>query len=278
MDSGRRGNQVKCSLLSLPMHLRRKTKRLEYHFPGAPAVRIIPVIDLKQGQVVHAIAGKRSSYQPVQSVLCDSSRPADIAGAFANLGLTDCYVADLDAIEGHEANVDSYRAIGQHLRIWLDAGVRTVWQAKSLLADSNIDRVILGLESMSQKETIQQILTDTDSAKVIVSIDMKDGQLLTDIAEWKAGSPIHVGQELVRWGARALILLDLARVGLAQGPGTEELCRALAELSESPEIICGGGIATVADIQAAMENGADGLLIATAIHTGKIRVNGGVPR
>jgi uncharacterized protein related to proFAR isomerase len=61
--------------------------------------RVIPVIDILHGQVVHGIAGNRSSYQPIQSRLTASTHPLDVAKAFHEVfGFTKLYVADLDAI------------------------------------------------------------------------------------------------------------------------------------------------------------------------------------
>ena len=47
--------------------------------------KIIPVIDLKRGQVVHGIAGDRARYQPVKSCLVDTPHPARVARAQVRL-------------------------------------------------------------------------------------------------------------------------------------------------------------------------------------------------
>ena len=64
-------------------------------------MRLIPVMDLLDGRVVQAIKGEREQYKPVKSVLCDTSEPVDVARAFRDqLGLSEIYIADLDAIMG----------------------------------------------------------------------------------------------------------------------------------------------------------------------------------
>ena len=64
-------------------------------------MRLIPVMDLKDGLVVHAVRGERQRYQPVKSVLCPTAQPLDVALAFRDqLGLSELYIADLDAIQG----------------------------------------------------------------------------------------------------------------------------------------------------------------------------------
>src|SRR5438270_567379 len=45
-------------------------------------MRVIPVLDLKGGQVVRGIGGRRAEYRPIISVLTDSAKPLDVARAF----------------------------------------------------------------------------------------------------------------------------------------------------------------------------------------------------
>jgi phosphoribosylformimino-5-aminoimidazole carboxamide ribotide isomerase len=45
-------------------------------------MRIVPVIDLKDGAVVHARQGRRDTYQPIASPLCASSDVYRVLDAF----------------------------------------------------------------------------------------------------------------------------------------------------------------------------------------------------
>ena len=70
---------------------------LESHF------RVIPVLDVKNGQAVHAVGGIRSHYRPLQSLLHPSCEPLELARAYRDLlGLRELYLADLDAISGND--------------------------------------------------------------------------------------------------------------------------------------------------------------------------------
>src|SRR5262245_32896730 len=112
-------------------------------------MRVIPVLDLKDGQVVRGIAGRRHEYRPVVSRLTPSSQPADVARAFRDhLGLTELYLADLDAIAGAPPALPAYaavRALG--LRLWVDAGVRDLADAEPLAA-AGIEGIVAGLETL----------------------------------------------------------------------------------------------------------------------------------
>src|SRR3990172_11623539 len=66
-------------------------------------MQIIPVLDLAGGVAVHAQAGDRSRYAPLRSELVPDRAGDAVAllRAFhAVLGVHECYVADLDAIQG----------------------------------------------------------------------------------------------------------------------------------------------------------------------------------
>src|SRR5262245_14607506 len=91
-----------------------------------PNVRVIPVIDLRDGVVVRGIGGRREEYRPIVSRLSDSARPLDVALAFREqLGFTELYLADLDAIAGGDPAWNVYDELHQiGLRLWVDAGVR----------------------------------------------------------------------------------------------------------------------------------------------------------
>lgn len=62
-------------------------------------MEIIPVIDLKNGVVVAAQKGKRDNYQPIQSLLCQSSTIESVVEGFLSINAFKIiYIADLDAI------------------------------------------------------------------------------------------------------------------------------------------------------------------------------------
>ena len=66
-------------------------------------MQIIPVLDIAGGIAVHAQGGDRSRYAPLESKLVPDQvgDPVAVLRAFHSaLGIHECYVADLDAIQG----------------------------------------------------------------------------------------------------------------------------------------------------------------------------------
>src|SRR4051795_5614583 len=88
-------------------------------------VRVVGVIDLKDGTAVHAVRGERERYRPVRSVMSgDDGDAVALARAFrSELGLGEVYVADLDAMGGGDGNPALLTALAREAPHLVDAGV-----------------------------------------------------------------------------------------------------------------------------------------------------------
>jgi phosphoribosylformimino-5-aminoimidazole carboxamide ribotide isomerase len=234
-------------------------------------MRILPVLDLKGGVVVRGIAGRRAEYRPIVSQLTDSTHPADIASAFQNyLGLTELYIADLDAIAGAAPAFADYAAIrarGGFLLV--DAGVCELSQAQRL-ADAGIERIVVGLETLAGPAELRRIVQQLGSTRVVFSLDLRDGRPLGDVAAWAKPDAEAIARQAIDAGVAAMIVLDLSRVGVGEGVGTEDLCRRLHERFPGVECIAGGGVRGVADLHRLRECGVQAALVASALHDGRI--------
>lgn len=234
-------------------------------------MRIIPVIDLMGGGVVRGIAGRRAEYRPIVSQLTDSTDPIDVARAFRDhLGLTDLYLADLDAIAGAAPALSVYanlRALG--CRLSVDAGVRALRQAQPL-AGSGIDRIVIGLETITGPAELGRLVAALGSARIVFSLDLRDGRPLGNAAAWEDADAEAIARRAIAAGVRAMIVLDLARVGVGAGLGTEQLCQRLHDAFPEVELIAGGGVRNVGDLQRLAECGVQAALVASALHDGRI--------
>src|SRR4051794_23384809 len=120
-------------------------------------MRLIPVLDLKEGRIVRAVGGRRSEYRPIVSCLVATAVPGDVAAALASVyHPRELYVADLDAIGGASPAVAVYEEIRQpKTALWVDAGVKEVRDA-SALAACGVEGVVLGLESVRGPEVVRE--------------------------------------------------------------------------------------------------------------------------
>jgi phosphoribosylformimino-5-aminoimidazole carboxamide ribotide isomerase len=228
-------------------------------------MQIIPVLDLKGGQAVHAVRGRREQYAPVQGVLGPGEDAVGLGLAYRDrLGCHTCYVADLDAIAGRKAHRDILRTLAaEGIVLWVDAGVSTP-EAGQALIELGVSRIIIGSETLPAIDQLTALAAHLLPQKLVLSVDLVAGVL-------RAPPVIKTPRQLVTLvrdaGINDVILLDLARVGAAIGPPL-----ALLNTLRSPfpdlAFYAGGGVRHRADLEALAQAGAAGALIATAFHRG----------
>lgn len=239
-------------------------------------MRVIPVIDLKDGLVVRGIAGQRSRYRPVVSVLAADPCPRSVATAFAKtLGLDEVYVADLDAIAGGEPAWAAYEQIaGAGLRLWVDAGIGEVGRAQQLArwAATLVPSagLVVGLESVQDPQRLPSLHAALGKDGGLFSLDLHHGGPLTCSPAWHQATPRQIADAAVAAGFRRLLVLDLAAVGVDQGPASVELCRELRGAYPHLELVTGGGVRGRADLQRLADSGCDAVLVASALHDGRL--------
>ena len=233
-------------------------------------MKVIPVIDILNGVAVHAVRGKRKEYQPLQSILCKSAEPLEVAKAFRNLGFSELYVADLDAILGNQGNLHVLKRIPKEtgLALMVDAGVTTLEQAEKLL-QSGVSKVIVGTETLVSKSFVGEAVKRFGSDHIIVSLDMKSDLVLTKAEFEGPQEAIVLLREFEKMGVSQVIVLDLARVGSGEGVNVDFLKDVLGL---AVDVYVGGGVRDIADLIELKRLGVAGVLLATALHSGKISI------
>src|SRR6185437_3283064 len=103
------------------------------------------------------------------------------------------------------------------------------------------------------------------------SLDLRDGRpVVAAGADWGTDDPRRIVEMAVAEGVESAILLDLARVGSGRGVGTVDLLESLARDHPGVEWVVGGGVAGPEDVEALGRSGASAVLVASAIHDGRI--------
>lgn len=258
-------------------------------------MRIIPAIDLMGGVVVHGVAGRRAEYRPLVSTLAADAQPINVArGLIDTRGLSEFYVADLDAIGGREPDWDSYQRLIQcGATLWIDAGVSNLDRAAALkqFADDRpaVTGIIVGSESLAASDELHDVIALIGLQRFVFSLDLVAGVVRTaaplgsepgasgtsprqrlDSSPGHPDSAQRIVADVVASGIRRLIVLDVAAVGLGQGCPTLDLCRELRQRYSDLEITSGGGVRTMADLEQMAVTGCDVALVATALHDGRI--------
>ncbi len=235
----------------------------------ATSYHIIPVIDILQGKVVHAVRGRRKEYQPLKSKLCASTDPLDVAAALKALGFSELYVADLDAIICGKVNFSIFKNIVEKtgLELMVDAGINTLKKAERVL-ESHVSKVIIGTETLPSISLIAEVVKLFGSERVVVSLDLLGDHVISGFELGAFRNPMALLREFEEAGVSQVIVLDLARVGSGEGVNLPFLQEVLRNIKA--EVFVGGGVRDVKDLVELKDIGVFGVLLATALYSGKI--------
>jgi len=235
-----------------------KSRSRAHAHPGSSTLHIQMVGDRKSGRLLGAqMVGKEGAAHRIDAVA--------VALAYRDrLGCQTCYVADLDAIAGRKGHRDILCTLAaEGLALWVDAGVSTPETAQALI-DLGIVNIIIGTETLRSTDQLTVLATHIPPQTLILSVDLLEGVL-------RAPPGIDTPRQLVALaedvGIKGVILLDLARVGAAAGPPLA-LLNSLQPHFPDLAFYAGGGVRHRADLDALVQAGAAGALIATAFHRG----------
>lgn len=242
-------------------------------------MRVIPVMDLRRGQVVHAVQGEREHYRPVTSVLTDSAAPRAVAAAFRDkLGLSEVYIADLDAIQaahsGRWALSTRHRQVltslahQEGLQLLVDAAAADVSSALEVLT-AGASKAIIAAETLTTWEAVLALPAALPAGRLVFSLDMRARQVLSRCPQLAALRPLAALEQLAQAGWREVIMLDLGRVGTGAGVDWELIAAARRRLPDLV-LLVGGGIRNGNDLRALKALGVAAALLATALHQGTI--------
>lgn len=222
-------------------------------------MRCILVLDIFNGAVVHAFRGERSSYELIHlhSRIVSSSDPLSIV---ESIKPKEVYIADLNLLTGSGQNIGAIKEISWQAKTMADIGISQTTHLRCLPDEIT---PVLGTETASLK-IIEQASTLRD---VVVSLDMKARKLLTRDPEMPL-DPIANLRSLNSFSLQSIIILELDRVGTLSGLDKEFLEK-VTSASDHP-LILGGGVRDIEDIWSLEDLGFRGVLLATAIHSGKI--------
>lgn len=226
---------------------------------------LVPVVDLMRGQVVRAVRGNRTAYQPIDSTLCAGSDPVIVSRALCeHVAARQLYIADLDALTGGVAQTAVLGSILRALpevELWLDAGFADAAAADSLLgaigAEARRVVPVFASESLASLAALRACIAAPRRA--MLSLDRRDGAHLDAAGCWDAPQD---------WPEQ-VIVMTLERVGADTGPDLSTL-RDVAARAPGTRLIGAGGVRHAVDLEQARAAGAYAWLVASALHDGRL--------
>jgi uncharacterized protein related to proFAR isomerase len=188
----------------------------------------------------------------IETPVSRTSDPLDVVRGLLSLApFSIIYVADLDAIRRRADNIGCLRRLREafpDLHFWIDSGASDV---------AAVDLTRFFGEAIVGSESQRDLALLASQSNALLSLDFRGD-------EFMGPSEILTCPNI--WPDR-VIVMTLMRVGAGIGPDIGRL-RFVRGLAGSRQIFAAGGVRGVDDLAVLKESGADGVLVASALHDG----------
>jgi phosphoribosylformimino-5-aminoimidazole carboxamide ribotide isomerase len=229
---------------------------------------IYPAMDLMGGRVVRLEQGR------FDSAVTYSDEPARALAAFAEAGAEWAHVVDLDGARAgkpmqHELIAELARTAP--LKLQVAGGFREREQLERMF-DANVARVVVGSLAVKEPETVRAWLDEFGPQRITLSLDVRlsDGLPVVSVSGWTEESDRSLW-DIARLypNARHLLLTDIGRDGMLQGPNFDLYERAARSLPHF-RIQASGGVASLDDLA---RLSTDGAIVGKALWEGRISLD-----
>jgi phosphoribosylformimino-5-aminoimidazole carboxamide ribotide isomerase len=234
-----------------------------------------PAIDILGGQAVRLLEGDYEA-----STVYDQD-PLAAAQRWVQAGADHLHVVDLDgAREGRPVNLEHLRRIcaqagdSGSIPVQVGGGLRNV-EAISAALDAGAARVILGTAAFTDPHLLEQALAAHGPERVMVSVDARAGQVVTD--GWTKATDTSVASVIADVRARGvteLLYTNVDRDGKLTGIGTADVLAA-AEAAGTGRLIYSGGVGTIEDLHqlaALQAPSLVGVIVGKALYEGRFTI------
>ena len=226
-------------------------------------LQLIPVMDLMNGQVVHAREGRRAEYAPIRSKLCAGSSPEVIVDALLALHPFDTiYFADIDAIQRMGANTAALQRLHTRhpdVEFWVDAGIADEAELQDWM-ERGLGRPVIGSESLRDADFMLAARNICSDVTPILSLDYIGKEFR---------GPERLLKEPEHFWPQNVLAMNLQRVGSDRGPDFALIVE-LARRVPGCRVHAAGGVRGVEDLARVAAEGASGALMASALHDGRL--------
>jgi phosphoribosylformimino-5-aminoimidazole carboxamide ribotide isomerase len=229
---------------------------------------IYPAMDLMGGRVVRLEQGR------FDSAVTYSDEPARALAAFAEAGAEWAHVVDLDGARAgkpmqHELIAELARTAP--LKLQVAGGFREREQLERMF-DANVARVVVGSLAVKEPETVRAWLDEFGPQRITLSLDVRlsDGLPVVSVSGWTEESDRSLWDIASLYpNARHLLLTDIGRDGMLQGPNFDLYERAARSLPHF-RIQASGGVASLDDLA---RLSTDGAIVGKALWEGRISLD-----
>ncbi len=224
--------------------------------------RVIPAVDLKGGKVVRLVQGRKDR------VTVEIENPIEVARSWVERGAKVLHVIDLDgAFEGRLRHEEVILKIAKMTEVQVGGGIRDLKVAERLI-ESGVDRVILGTLAVKDVRSVREFARRYPS-RVMIAVDSKKGNVVVEgwVKRTKL-TPLEVAK-LYEDCEVSLLYTNVDVEGLVSGIELDKI-KEIVEGTSLPVYVA-GGISSLEDVRAVKSCGARGVVIGSALYTGKLK-------
>jgi phosphoribosylformimino-5-aminoimidazole carboxamide ribotide isomerase/phosphoribosylanthranilate isomerase len=233
-------------------------------FNTAPALTLLPAVDVADGKAVRLTqgeAGSETSY----------GDPIEAADAWSSQGAEWIHLVDLDAAFGRGNNHAIIKKVVKNtprsVNVELSGGIRDDASLEAALA-TGAKRINLGTAALENPEWAAHVIAEYGDA-VAVGLDVRGTTLAARGWTQEGGDLWAVLERLEAAGCARYVVTDVTKDGTLKGPNLD-LLRQVMEHTPRP-VIASGGVADLDDVAALRELvplGLEGAIIGKALYAG----------
>lgn len=206
---------------------------------------IYPAMDLIAGRVVRLRQGR------FDQVTFYDPAPAEALQSFAEDGAEWAHVVDLDGAKaGAPAQHDLLKtlAAASPLKLQVAGGVRSAEHVAALL-DAGASRVVVGSLAVRDPAATTALLDRFGSEHITLSLDVRvESEPVVATHGWQEDSGLTLWDVAARYpSARHLLLTDIGRDGMLDGPNHALLAEAVERLPHL-KVQASGGVTSLEDL------------------------------
>jgi len=234
-------------------------------------VKVIPAIDLRDGQCVRLFQGdfgRQTGY---------THEPVELAHQYETMGFDTLHIVDLDGArtgqpKNQEIVCDIVETTG--LTVQLGGGLRSDSQVDRWLS-AGLARVVIGSLAITEPGRVAGWLADFGAERIVLALDVNvDTSGVPRIAThgWQRGGAMALWQcieDYLAIGLKHVLCTDISRDGAMTGPNLDlyrELIRRYPEIG----LQASGGVRSINDLMVLRQTGARGAITGRALLDGKI--------
>ena len=228
-------------------------------------MKIIPAIDLMDGQVVRLVKGDPNN----KTVY--SSNPLEIAKKWQSAGADMLHIVDLDATLGTGSNLEIIKKMLSELNVPVEVAGGLRDEATILEIGKTADRIVLGTLAFKDKETVLKISDSLGKKKIVISVDQIDGKIVVNGWQQNTETPLLDGMnEFLQLGFSEFLLTSISRDGTMQGSDIESIQKACS--LENANVIASGGVSGIDDVKQLKKLNLYGVILGKALYENKISI------